>query len=145
MLNRNKIIFSTLLLITLIYAASVIGVSAQSANSTMLKHKRKTAIYVVLKDKCGFTDNQIKKAREDGKNAFELAKEKGIDENKLKALVYEEKCRRLDEKVKSGKITAEKAEEIKVKIKAHIEKWDGSFRINKNKPHCNKYNDDKKQ
>jgi hypothetical protein len=143
MLNRNKMIFSMLLLLTLIYAVSVIGVSAQSAGSTD-SHKKKSALYVVLKDKCGFTDEQIHKAREEGRNAFELAREKGISEDKLKSLVYEEKCNRLDEKVKSGRITAEKAEKIKAKIKEHINNWDGSFKSKEHKSKCNEKSENKK-
>jgi hypothetical protein len=81
-----------------------------------------------LKNDLGFTDAQIESAKSSGKNAFDLAKEKGITSDKLKALITAQKTKKIDEEVASGRLTKEKGEEIKSKMESRIAKWDGSLK-----------------
>ena len=92
------------------------------------EHRGGGALYSVLKNDLGFTDAQIEKAKSSGKNAFDLAKEKNISSDKLKALIIAQKTKKIDEEVASGRLTKEKGEEIKSKMQSRIEKWDGSLK-----------------
>ncbi|ERI89466.1 hypothetical protein HMPREF1982_04620 [Clostridiales bacterium oral taxon 876 str. F0540] len=83
----------------------------------------------------GITKEEMKEARQSGKNFFELAKQKGFNEQQAKDMIIKNKTAAIDEKVKEGKITKEKGEEIKTNMKEKISKWDGEFKDHKDKDH----------
>ncbi len=80
----------------------------------------------VLKNKFGVTDEEITKAKEEGKSMYQIAKDKGIDMNQYKAALIEEKSKAVDEAVKSGKITADEGTALKEKIKNNINSCTGN-------------------
>jgi len=94
-------------------------------------------INLVLKNNLGFTDAQIKDAANSGKTAFDLAKEKGKTPAQLKVMIIEAQSKRIDESVKKGKITKEKAVTIKINLKTKLQNWDGNLqhKNDKNKVH----------
>jgi hypothetical protein len=74
------------------------------------------------------TREEMKEAREKGTNFFELAKTKGYNEQQVKEMMIKNKNEALDKAVEEGKLTKEKAEEIKSRMKEKILKWDGKFK-----------------
>jgi Protein of unknown function (DUF2680) len=75
----------------------------------------------VLTEKLKITQKEIDKARDEGKDLRDLVKEKGITYNQYKAAVLEVKFELIDKAVSEGKVTKERAEEIKTKIKAKMD------------------------
>ncbi|MDF2652990.1 MAG: hypothetical protein K0Q73_8795 [Paenibacillus sp.] len=68
----------------------------------------------------GVAPDKLKKELKDGKSIAEVAKSKGIAEAELTNQLVAIKARKIDEAVKSGKWTAEKAEKMKEKLPDHI-------------------------
>jgi predicted transcriptional regulator len=94
-------------------------------------------IYSVLEKQLGFTRAQISNAANSGKSAFDLAKEKGKTPDQLKSMIVDAQSKELDQMVKEGKMPKEKADAIKAKIKADIQKWNGSLNYRKDKHNVN--------
>ncbi len=76
----------------------------------------------------GITKEEMKDAKENGKNFFELAKKKGYSEQQVRDMMIKNKNESLDKAVEKGKMPKDKAEEIKTKIKDRINNWDGTLR-----------------
>ena len=93
----------------------------------MCKKKHHGGLYRTAKE-MKITKEEMKKAKQNGTNFFELAKTKGYNEQQVKDMMIKNKSEALDEAVKNGKLTKEKAEEIKSKMKDRISKWDGNFK-----------------
>ncbi len=91
------------------------------------KKKHHGGIYRTAKE-IGITKEELKDAREKGGNFFELAKKKGYTENQVKDMMIKNKSEALDKAVAKGKVTEEKAKEIKERMKEKITKWDGTLR-----------------
>lgn len=89
---------------------------------------RHNAAYSVLKNKLGYTDSDIEKAVNDGKSAFDLAAAKKITAEQLKAMIIEEQSKNVDSAVSKGKITKEEGENMKSRLKSHMQNWDGSLK-----------------
>lgn len=105
----------------------------QIKHTTTHKDKcREGSISSVLKNKLGFTEEQIDSAKKSGKTAFDLAKEKGVTPDKLRTMIIDAKSEKIDEAVKEGKIEKEKADSIKSHIKDKVQNWDGTFRQKNN-------------
>lgn len=83
-------------------------------------------IYSILENK-GFTKAQIDEAAKAGKTAFDLAEEKGMTKDQLKAAIIDEKSKKIDQAVTDGKITKEKADTIKSNLANKIKEWDGKL------------------
>jgi hypothetical protein len=99
------------------------------------KKKHHGGLYRTAKE-MKITKEEMKEAKEKGTNFFELAKKKGYNEQQVKDMMIKNKNEALDEAVKAGKLTKEKAEEIKTRTKEKISSWDGNFK---------KYRDVKKE
>ena len=101
----------------------------QKWDGNLKQHKRghSKAVYSVLKNKLGFTEVQISDAAKAGKTAFDLAKEKGMTADQLRAAIIEAKSQKIDQMVADGKLEKDKADTIKANFKEKIQKWDGSL------------------
>lgn len=92
------------------------------------EHKHKGFIHPDTMKKLGITKDDMRSAKESGKSIFDIAKEKkGLSPNQVKNIIIEDKTNRINKKVEEEKITKEKADEIIIKMKSRIEKWDGTF------------------
>lgn len=88
----------------------------------------------------GIDQNELRKQLMSGKSLAEIAKTKGIQEadliNKLMAI----RTQKIDEAVKSGKWTQEKADHIKQKLPEHLKRlvnkkdWKDGHKDNEHKP-----------
>ena len=76
----------------------------------------------------GITKEEMEKAKENGTNFFDLAKKKGYDEQKVREMMIKNKTEGIDKAVEKGKVTKERAEEIKTRMKENLLKWDGTFK-----------------
>lgn len=86
----------------------------------------------------GLTEEEIRAGDKANKTIFDLAKEKkGLTPDQVKSIIIKSRTEAINKKVSEGKITKEKAEEIIPKMKARIEKWDGSLKPHKHLPKTN--------
>ena len=81
----------------------------------------------VLKDKLNLSQEEITAAINDGKSLHDLAIEKGLTDEQLKAALIEEKSEAIDKAVSEGKITSEEADSLKEKIKENISNCSGNY------------------
>lgn len=65
----------------------------------------------------------LRKELQSGKSLADLAKEKGLSQEELKAKLLSAQKERLDSAVKEGHITQEKEQEIINKTNSHIDEW----------------------
>jgi monoamine oxidase len=93
----------------------------------MYKKKHHGGLYRTAKE-MKITKEEMKEAGEKGTNFFELAKKKGYNEQQVKDMMIKNKNEALDEAVEKGKLTKEKAEELKTRMKEKISNWDGNFK-----------------
>ncbi|MCM0649926.1 hypothetical protein NBE98_16280 [Clostridium swellfunianum] len=93
----------------------------------VFKKRHNNGLYRTAKE-IGITKEEMKEAREEGTNFYELAKKKGYTEQQVKDMMIKNKNEALDKAVEKGKMTKEKAEEIKANMKEKISKWDGTMR-----------------
>lgn len=152
---------SLALVFTLIFAVNTSTIAfAQSRNFSEIqpkpnkgccdkKHHHKDSLGIrgkeftdrVFIEKLKLSQQEIDKAREEGKDLRDLAKEKGISYDKYKAAVLEVKFELIDKAVSDGKITKERAEEMKTKIKAKMDsRTDFRDKSKENKEHKNSEN-----
>lgn len=71
----------------------------------------------VAKDKFKISEEEIAKAREEGKTLYDLLKEKGIDHDAFKSANIEAKNKAIDEAVASNKLTKEEGDTLKAAVK----------------------------
>jgi hypothetical protein len=81
----------------------------------------------ILKDKLGLSDADITNALNSGKTPYNLAAEKGMTQDELKALMLEERTKSIDEAVADGTITKEAAVDLKAKLSTNMENCTGNF------------------
>lgn len=92
------------------------------------KNKHKNFIDPATMKELGITNDDIRSARESGKTLFDIAKEKkGLSEKEVKEIIIKNRTERINKKVEEGKIPKEKADNILLKMRSNIEKWDGSL------------------
>lgn len=126
---NKKIFFSTVAItLSLVGGATVYAAGSNSANKNHaaaclnqgknVMAKGHTVVESVLKDKFGVTQDEINKAEESGKSLHDIANEKGITDDQLKAAVAEEKIKSIDQAVKDGTISESRAENMKERIKS---------------------------
>lgn len=138
-----KIVTAVALTLILATGTGIFKVSAASVPKDDNKNECKMEkhpgiVHGILKNDLGFTDEDIKSAEKSGKNVFDLAKQKGISQDKLKEMIIDKQSKKVDEDVVSGKIPKEKADEIKSHFKEKISKWDGNLKIDKHR--CGMHN-----
>lgn len=81
----------------------------------------------ILKNKLGLSDEEITSARNSGKSIYDLAKEKGMGDEQLKAALLEERTKAIDEAINKGTLSKEDGEALKEKLMANIESCTGNF------------------
>ncbi|MFL0246296.1 hypothetical protein [Candidatus Clostridium stratigraminis] len=81
----------------------------------------------ILKNKLGLSDTDITSAINSGKTPYELAAEKGMTQDQVKAALLEDKSKAIDEAVAKGTITKEEGENIKGNLKTNIQNCIGNF------------------
>jgi lipoate-protein ligase A len=86
-----------------------------------------------LINELGLTEKDITDARGSGKTLFDLAKAKGYTPEQVRSKALMIKTDALNKAVSEGKITKEKAEDIKKRITERTNKWDGSLDFHKGK------------
>ncbi len=105
-----------------VYAAPIEG------NIISLNHHGDGPIYKAqILERFNLREEDLINAEKANKSFFDIAKAKGFDDKEVRSIIIEEKYKIIDEKVKSGKLTKEEGDNIKVKVKESIEKWDGKL------------------
>lgn len=139
MLKKKLNIISTVVIIitmacnTAAYAAICNNSAKVTQNSKSIITENKIQSFrghskeEILK-RLGISKEEFESAEKSGKTIFDMAKPKGYSEEDVKKIVIEVKSKAIDDKVKEGKLTKEKGEAIKVKIKEKAAKWDGTFK-----------------
>jgi Protein of unknown function (DUF2680). len=136
MIKRNaKMVLALAITATLctggnITQAAIVSNNLQVSKTEGVEKKHKSVLYSILEDKLGYSKEEIASAAKDGKTAFDLAKQKGVTADQLKSMLIVAKSQNIDKKVKEGKITMDKGNEIKTKIEARVQKWDGNLNFN---------------
>lgn len=74
-----------------------------------------------LASKLGISTEEIDTMREEGKNFYDIAKEKGLTDEDIKTIMKDERIKLVDEALSSGKITQEEADQIKAKINENVD------------------------
>lgn len=126
---------------TTAYASTNVNRNRGQKNSTAIEmnlknHGGKWKHNTEILKRLGISEEEEEKAEKSGKTLFQIAKEKGHNESEVRTIVIEEKNKAIDEAVSSGKLTKEKGETIKAKIKERVESWDGSFNHEHKEKHC---------
>jgi Protein of unknown function (DUF2680). len=139
MIKRNAQLVLALAITAALCTGGNIAQAATVSNNLLVRKtegvekKHKSVLYSILEDKLGYSKEEIASAAKDGKTAFDLAKQKGVTADQLKSMLIVAKSQNIDKKVKEGKITMDKGNEIKTKIEARVQKWDGNLNYNKKK------------
>lgn len=81
----------------------------------------------ILKSKLGLSDTDITNATNSGKTFHDLAVEKGMTQDDLKASLLEERTKAIDAAVSKGTVTKEEGENIKANLNANMENCTGNF------------------
>jgi len=81
----------------------------------------------VLKNKLGLSDTDITNAINSGKRPYDLAAEKGMSDEQLKAYLIEERSKAIDDAVAKDTITKEEGENLKAKLNTNIQNCTGNF------------------
>lgn len=81
----------------------------------------------ILKDKLGLSEADITSAVNSDKTLYELAVEKGMTEEQIKAALLEAKTQAIDEAVNKGTITKEEGETLKANLNTNIANCTGNF------------------
>lgn len=134
-MKKKKII--TALVITMAIGMGATTYAASSDTSTVQTQRlglgRITSMrgydYIVniLKSKLGLSDTDITKAVNSGETLYNLALEKGLTQDELKASLLEERTKAVEAAVSNGTITKEEGETLKANLKTNIENCTGNF------------------
>ena len=81
----------------------------------------------ILKSKLGLSDKEITNALNSGKTPYDLATEKGMNQDELKASLLEEKTKAIDAAIAKGTITKEAGETLKANLNTNIQNCTGNF------------------
>lgn len=81
----------------------------------------------ILKNKLGLSDADISNGVSSGKTLYDLAAEKGMTDEELKAALLEERTKAIDTAVSQGKITKEEGEALKENLNNNIANCTGNF------------------
>jgi len=114
------------------YAASA-DTTASGATAQRLGLGRITSMrghdYIanILKSKLGLSDTDITNSINSGKTLYDLATEKGMTQDELKAYLLEERSKAIDDAVSKGTITKEEGENLKANLNTNIQNCTGNF------------------
>lgn len=81
----------------------------------------------ILKDKLGLSDADISNAINSGKTLYELAADKGMTQEQLKAALLDERTKAIDTAVIQGTITKAEGETLKANLNTNIANCTGNF------------------
>ena len=159
----NKIIFSSLLLVLALQFKVFAGDNSFIAVSKADLLNSKKPIHMeckdgckkyhhwghsainILKNKYGVKSEEIEKAMLEGKTIFHIAKDKNVTQEDLKALMMSPKIKAIEEMVVTGELSKENADNMKIKLKEGLDKWDGKFEHMKSKKSIKKGTKDNKK
>ncbi|WP_315115161.1 hypothetical protein [uncultured Clostridium sp.] len=100
----------------------------KDCEETKYKNKHRNFIDPTTMKELGLTIEDIRSAKESGKTLFDIAKEKkGLSEKEVREIIIKNKTEKIKKKVDEGKIPKEKADDILLKMRSNVEKWDGSL------------------
>ena len=85
----------------------------------------------ILKGKLGLSDTDITNATNSGKTLYNLAAEKGMTQEQLKADLLEERTKAIEAAVEKGTITKEEGETLKSNLNTNIQSCTGDFGQNR--------------
>lgn len=92
------------------------------------KNKHKNFIDPETMKELGITNDDMRSAKESGKTIFDIAKEKkGLSEKEVKEIIIKNRTDKINKKVEEGKLSKEKADNILLKMRSNVEKWDGNL------------------
>lgn len=115
------------------YAASNDNISKANSPAQRLGLGRITSMrgydYItsILKNKLGLSNEEITNATNSGKTIYDLAKEKGMSDEQLKAALLEERTKAIDEAINKGTLSKEDGDALKEKLSTNIESCTGNF------------------
>jgi hypothetical protein len=81
----------------------------------------------VLKSKLGLSEETITNEINEGKTPYEIATEKGLTQEDLKASLLEEKSKAIDAAVGKGTITQAEGEALKANLNTNMQNCTGNF------------------
>lgn len=81
----------------------------------------------ILKNKLGLTDIEISDSVNSGKTLYDIAVEKGMTDDQLKASLLEERIKAIDAAVSEGTITKEEGEALKANLNTNMANCTGNF------------------
>ncbi|TCZ79477.1 hypothetical protein E0485_06365 [Paenibacillus albiflavus] len=128
MLKKTKLIVSTLAL-TMAFSASAMAAAQQPTDLTTLsaephakhgRHADSHSIYEEAASVLNMDKQQLMKELNSGKSLVDIAKSQNVSEEKLRASLTSKQAARIDAAVKSGKLTADKADIMKAKVNDFI-------------------------
>jgi ribosomal protein S20 len=104
------------------FTAHAMGVGANSAQA-MPSNENKRRHFPIVDEAAeilGLQADNVRQSLKDGKSLLDLAKEQGLSEVDFTNRLFAIRNSKVDEAVKSGKITKEKADKVKAKMQEHI-------------------------
>lgn len=134
-MKKRKIITALALTMAIGMGVTVYAASSDSTTAPMqrLGLGRITSMrgydYIsnILKNKLGLSEEDITKATSSGETLYDLAVEKGMTNDELKASLIEEKTEAIEAAVNKGTITKEEGETLKTNLKLNMENCTGNF------------------
>lgn len=133
-MKKRRIITALTLTMVIGMGATAYAASDNTVNSTLrLGLGRITSMrgydYIsnVLKSKFGLSDSDISNSVNSGKTLYDIAIEKGMTEDQLKASLLEERTKAIDAAVSKGTITKEEGETLKANLNTNMANCTGNF------------------
>jgi plasmid maintenance system antidote protein VapI len=109
------------------FTAHALGLGTSRAQA-MPSNENKRRHFPIVEEAAeilGLQTDKVRQSLKDGKSLLDLAKEQGLSEADFTSRLLAVRNSKVDEALKSGKITKEKADKVKAKMQEHI-----SFMIN---------------
>ena len=126
--RKIKVILGIALSVVIMLSAPPVYAASVEGNIVSNNHQGYRPIHnAKILERFNLTEEDLINAEKTNKSFFEITKAKGFDDKEVRNIIIEEKYKIIDEKVKSGKLTKEEGDNIKVKVKESIEKWDGKL------------------
>lgn len=133
-MKKRRIITALTLTMVIGMGATAYAASDNTVNSTLrLGLGRITSMrgydYIsnVLKSKFGLSDSDISNSVNSGKTLYDIAIEKGMTEDQLKASLLEERTKAIDAAVSKGTISKEEGETLKANLNTNMANCTGNF------------------
>jgi hypothetical protein len=102
--------------------AHAMGLGANNAQAVPSNENKRRQFPIVdeATEILGLQADKVKQSLKDGKSLLDLAKEQGLSETDFTNRLLAVRNSKVDEALKSGKITKEKADKVKAKMQEHI-------------------------